>query len=180
MRGTVSAGLTGLLLLAAVAAGAQPMPGMPAKQGEPVEHGTRRAGGLEVTLLSAPPLSADEIQRMMSGMGGAGGKPGMGAMPGTGGPMRGMPGPGGLGTAEPPTHWIGVVVRDVRTDRVVPDLDVTLTARKGGLSRAVKLMPMPGSYGANLSLPEKGRYSVIVTLVRVGARHTVDFEFDSR
>jgi len=153
---------------------------MRGNQGEPVEHGTKRVGGLEVTLLSAAPLSAEDLERMMSGMGGSGGMPATGGMSGMGGPMRGMPGAGGMGTAERPTHWIGVVVRDVKTDRMVPDLDVTLTARKGGLSRAVKLMPMPGSYGANLGLPEKGRYTVTVTLVRAGARHTVDFEFDSR
>ena len=50
MRERVSAGLSGLPLLAAVGAGAaQPMPGMPGNQGEPVEHGTKQVGGLEVT-----------------------------------------------------------------------------------------------------------------------------------
>lgn len=92
----------------------------PAGRG-PTAHGTKQADGLEVTLISVPPLSPEEMQRMMPGMGGMGGMQGMGSM------MRGMPGMGG-GEA-PPTHWIGVLVRDLKDDRVVRGLPITLTAR---------------------------------------------------
>lgn len=140
---------------------------------EPTEIGTKQAGGLEITLLSASPLSAEEIQRMMPGMGGMGGMRGMGSM------MRGMPGMGGMAGAEAePTHWIGVIVRDLKDDRVVPGLQITLAAQKGGVTRAVTLMPMRASYGANISLPEKGRYTVTVTIAQSGQPLSVDFEFD--
>lgn len=149
---------------------------------EPTEHGTKRAQGLEVTLLSAAPLSPADMQRMMSGMGGTGGMGGMAGqsgMQGMGGMMRGMPGMGGMGAGEAqPTHWIGVIVRDMRGGRVVPDLDVSLAVRKGAVTRTVKLMPMPGSYGANIGLPEKGRYSVLVAIARPGDPLNVAFDLD--
>lgn len=127
----------------------------------PIEHGVKQAGGLEVTLLSAPPLSPAEMRQTMPGMGG----------------MAGMQGMGGMGGgAAQPTHWIGVIVRDVKEDRVVPDLKIALTAQKGGLAQTVMLMPMPGSYGANVSLPEKGRYTVTVTITRSGQPLNVAFE----
>ncbi len=139
----------------------------------PTEHGMKQADGLEVTLLSAPPLSAEQMQKMMPGMGGMGGMPGMGGM------MQGMPQMGGMGGAEvPPTHWIGVIVRDMKDDRVVADLPITLTARKAEITRTVKLMPMPGSYGANISLPEKGRYMMTVTITRAGQPAQITFGFD--
>lgn len=137
---------------------------------EPTEHGMKQVGGLEITLLSRPPLSAAETQQTM---------PGMGGMQGMGGMMRGMPGMGGMGGGEAePTHWIGVVVRDVNDDRAMPDLQVTLTAQRGRLTRTVRLMAMPGSYGAHIGLPEKGRYAVIVTIARPGQPVQVAFEFD--
>lgn len=147
---------------------------------DPTEHGTKQAGGLEVTLLSSLPLSPDEMRRMMPSMGGTGRMQGTGGMmPGMQGMMRGMSGMGGMGRAEaPPTHWIGVIVRDLTDGKVAPDLHVTLTAQKGGLTRTVALMPMPGSYGTNISLPEKGRYTVMVTIDRPGQSVRVAFEFD--
>lgn len=86
---------------------------------------------------------------------------------------------GGMGGAEAkPTHWIGVVVRDLKDDRVVSDLDVTLTAQKGSLTRTVKLMPMPGSHGTHIGLPEKGRYTVTVVIARPANPVKVAFELD--
>lgn len=144
---------------------APPAKTQPPKTSEPTEHGTKQAGGLEVALVSAPPLSPEEMQRMMRGMGGG--------MQGMGGMMSGQ----GQGA---PTHWIGVIVRDVKDDRAMQDLDITLTAKKGGLVRTAKLMPMPGSYGANISLPEKGRYTVTVTIARPGQPVSVAFPFDHK
>lgn len=154
----------------------------PPRTSEPTEHGMKQAGGLEVTLLSAPPLSPEEMQRMMPGT--SGGMQGMGGMPGgTMGGMMGGKGMGGMMSGQgqgAPTHWIGVVVRDVKDDRAVRDLDITLVATKGGLMRTAKLMPMPGSYGANISLPEKGRYTVTITITvaRPGQPVSVAFPFD--
>lgn len=202
MKGKLAAGLAGLLVLGAAGAGAaqgtrgpvmpQPtgemmqmcaqmmaqmggMGGMapqpqPPEGREPTEHGTKQAGGLAVTLLSAPPLSPEAMQRMM---------PGMGGMQGMGGMMRGMPGMGGMGETEArPTHWIGVVVRDLKDSRVVQGLSITLTAQKGSEARTVTLMPMPGSYGANISLPEKGRYAVTAIIARPGQPVDLAFDFE--
>lgn len=139
----------------------------------PTEHGTKQVGGLEVTLLSASPLSPEEVQQMMPGMGGMGGMQGMGGM------MRGMPGMGGMGGAEaPPTHWIGVIVWDLKDDRAAPSLPITLTAQKGGLTRTVTLMAMRGSYGANINLPEKGHYTATVSIARPGQPVSVVFDFE--
>jgi len=146
------------------------LPAVAAAQ-EPTVHGTTQVGGLEVTLLSSAPLSPQEMQKAMPGMGGMGGMERMQEM------MRGMPGMGG--TEAQLTHWIGVVVRDLKDDRVVQGLDITLTAQKGMLTRTAKLMPMPGSYGANIGLPEKGRYTVTVTVARPGQPLTVPFEFEN-
>jgi len=154
----------------------------PPKTSEPTEHGMKQAGGLAVTLLSAPPLSPEEMQRMMPGM--SGGMQGMGGMPGGNlGGMMGGKGMGGMMSGQgqgAPTDWIGVVVRDVKDDRAVQDLDITLVATKGGLTRTAKLMPMPGSYGANISLPEKGRYTVTITVARPGQPVSVAFPFDHK
>jgi hypothetical protein len=149
---------------------------------EPIEHGTKQADGLEITLLSRPPLSPAEMQQPTPGMGGMGGMQGMGGMmrgmQGMEG-VRGMPGTGSMGGgAAQPTHWIGVVVRDLRDDRVLQNLQVALSARKGGVTRTVQLMPMPGSYGAHISLPEKGRYNVLVGISRPGRPLNVAFELN--
>jgi len=187
----LAAVLVGLMMVGTVGTGlAQPMKGMERMKGmgpkagvasrspedrEPTEHGTKQADGLEVTLVSAPPLSPAEMQRMMPGMGG------MGSMQGRGGMMRDMPGMGGMaGAGVKPTHWIGVIVSNVKEGRVVPDLQITLTARKGELTWTVSLMPMPGSYGANISLPEKGRYTVTVTVAHPERPVSVAFDFEYR
>lgn len=139
---------------------------------EPTEHGSKRAGGLEVTLLTAPPLSPAQMQKFMPGMGGMRqGRQGMKAI------MRGRGSMAGMGQAQP-THWIGVIVRDLKDDRVVQNLPISLTVMKGGVIRAVELIPMPGSYGANVSLPEKGRYIVTVTIARSAQPLAVAFELN--
>lgn len=133
--------------------------GTTVQMAEPTEHGTRTVGGLEVTLLTAPPLTQEQMAKMMPGMG----------------PMGGMPAMPSMG---PVTHWIGVIVHSLKDGRVVPDLQITLTAQKRRLSRTVTLMPMPGSYGANISLPEKGRYKVTVSIALPGQPLSVAFDFD--
>ncbi len=140
---------------------------------EATEVGSQRSDDLEVTLLFAPPLSPSEMQRMMRGMGGMGGMQGPSGMQGMKGMMGGMPSMGGGESRA--THYIGVVVRDVKADRIVQGLDVTLATVKDGVTRIVKLMP--GSYGANISLPEKGIYVVTVTIARPGRPVAVAFEF---
>lgn len=110
------------------------------------EIGEKKAGGLEVTLVSAPPRSMEEMKKMMNQMG-----PEMKKMMRQG--MKGM---------EEPTHWLGVVILNSKTKKFVPDLKVTLTA-KGPVTQNVDLMPMPGSYAQNISLPS-GRYDILVTI----------------
>ncbi|MBI3635462.1 MAG: hypothetical protein HY216_04485 [Candidatus Rokubacteria bacterium] len=172
------------MILGIVAAGARGQ--MMAPAGEPVEHGTKRAGDREVTLLTAPPLSPEQIRQHMPGMEsmqGKGGMQGMGGMQGQPGVqgMGGMRGMGGMGAGGgKPTHWIGVIVRDAKDGGVVPNADVTLTAKKGDLTRTMKLMPMPGSYGANISLPEKGRYAVTVRVTDGGRAQNAAFDLDYR
>ncbi len=178
MRRKLAIGLAGLMLAGAVGPGlAQPAEGpvaprtqargpmvaqmgmggvMPETPPGVREHGTKQAGGFEVTLLSSPPLSPEEMQRTMPGMGGMQGM------------MRGMEGMGG-----PPTHWVGVVVRDA-AGRIVKGLSITLTV----LDRTVRLMPMPGSYGAHISLLQKGSYTVTVTIARRVVPLTLAFDFE--
>lgn len=190
---TLIAGFAGFLLFGAAATGlAQPLKGdegmqacirmmaqmggmapepkaQPPGEREPTVHGTKQVDGLEVTLLSALPLSPEEMQKLM---------PGMGSMQGMQQMMRGMP---GMGPAEgQPTHWIGVIVRDVKDDRVVQGLEITLTPRRDNVAQGVTLMPMPGSYGANISLPEKGRYTVTVTIAQPEKPLSTVFEFDNK
>ncbi len=173
MRRMASGALATLVILGVFTAGARGQMMPPAR--EPVEHGTMRAGDLEVTLLTAPPISPEQIRQHMPAMGTMQGKGGMQGMGGMRGPM------GSLGGADgPPTHWIGVIVRNAKDDGVVPNADVTLTAKKGEVTRTVKLMPMPGSYGANINLPEKGRYAVTVRVVDGGRAHNAAFDLDYR
>ncbi len=168
---TLRMSCSGLVLLMTVGSSMAQMGGMvapPSAQPQPTEHGTKRVDGLEVTLLTAPPLSSAQMQQMMRN---GGGMKGMGGMMGGQQGMAGMP--GGV-----PTHWIGVIVRDLNDDRAVQDAAVTLTAKKDGVTRTVKLMPMPGSYGANVTLPERGRYTVTVIIGQGGQRREVAFPFD--
>ncbi|MBI3120650.1 MAG: hypothetical protein HYZ03_00030, partial [candidate division NC10 bacterium] len=98
--------------------------GTTVQMAEPTEHGTRTVGGLEVTLLTAPPLTQEQMAKMMPGMmQGMGGMQGMGAMAGQ------------------PTHWIGIVLRDANSDAVVRNLPISLTARKDQWMQTVNLMP---------------------------------------
>ncbi len=160
--------MAGLLAVASAGALAQ----------EATEVGSQRSDDLEITLLSAPPLLPSEMERMMRGMGGMGGMQAPSGMQGMKGMKGGMPSMGGMGGGEgQATHYIGVIVRDVKADRIVQGLDVTLATVKDGVTRIVKLMPMPGSYGANISLPEKGIYVVTVTIARPGRPVAVAFEF---
>ena len=105
------------------------------------EIGKKVSGGLEVTLLSAPPLTQAETKKTMMGTGGMG--------------MMEMP-------SEPATHYLGVIIRNQKTQKVISDLKVTLTA-KGPVTRKAELMSMPGSYAQNISLPP-GRYDIIVKI----------------
>lgn len=112
----------------------------PQSQGAQIKEIAKKvSGGLEVTLISAPPLSQEELKKL--GMGGMG--------------MMEMP-------SEPATHYLGVIIRNQKNQKVIPDLKVTLTA-KGSVARRVELMSMPGSYAQNISLP-RGRYEIIVKI----------------
>ncbi len=173
MRRMASGALATVMILGIFTAGARGQ--MPPPSGEPVAHGTKRAGDLEVTLLTAPPLSPEQIRQHMPGMGTMQGKGGMQGMGGMRGPMGSMGGANGT-----PTHWIGVIIRDTKDGAVVPNADVTLTAKQGNLTRTVKLMPMPGSYGANITLSEKGRYAVTVRVADGGRAHNAVFDLEYR
>lgn len=123
------------------------------------EIGEKKAGGLEVTLVSTPPRSQEEMEKMMEQMG----QTEMQKMMKQKG-MEGMKGMGGMMNmpSEPATHWLGVVILDSKTKKFVPNLKVNLTA-KGPVTRKVDLMSMPGSYAQNISLPS-GKYDIIVKI----------------
>lgn len=121
------------------------------------ELGSKTSGGLEITLVSAPPRSQEEMKEMMKQMGqkemqNMMKEKGMGGVMGMGGMME-IP-------SEPATHWLGVIVLDSKTKKFVPNLKVSLTA-KGKVTRKVDLMSMPGSYAQNISLPS-GKYDITV------------------
>jgi len=134
------------------------------------EIGTKTSGGLEVTLISAPPRSQARMEEMMKQMGKAEMKEMMKqkAMEG----MMGMP-------SEPATHWLGAIVLDRKTKKFVPNLKVTLTA-KGPGTRKVELMSMPGSYAQNISLPT-GQYEILVRIdFPKGERKPVEVRFQMK
>ncbi len=153
---------------------------------EPTEHGTKTVSGLEITLLAAPPLSPGQMAKMMpempQGMGemkGMGPMGGMQQMPPMGPMKKGMGSMQGMGPmGGQPTHWIGVIVRDAKTDAAVRDLPITLTARKGQWTQTVNLMPMPGSYGANITLPGRGTYEVTVKVNRAAPEASAEASYD--
>ena len=149
---------------------------------EPTEHGTKTVGGLEITLVAAPPLSQEQMAKMMPGMGemkGMGPMGGMQQMPPMGPMKKGMAPMKGMGPmGSQPTHWIGVIVRDAKTDAAVQNLPITLTARKGQWIQTVNLMPMPGSYGANITLPEKGTYDIAVKVNRAAPGKPVEASYN--
>lgn len=117
------------------------------------EIGKKTSGGLEITLVSAPPRTQEETKKMMEQMGQTGMKEMM-KEKGMGDTME-MP-------SEPATHWLGVIVLNSKTQRFVPNLKVTIMAT-GPVTRNVELMSMPGSYAQNISLPS-GRYDIIVRI----------------
>lgn len=142
--------------------------GQMGQMAEPTEHGTKTVGGLEITLLTAPPLAQAQMAKMM---------PGMSEMKGMGrmGGMQQAPSMAAMGGQ--PTHWIGVVVRDLKDDRVMPGLEITLIAQKGGWTRNVTLMPMPGSYGSNITLLSRASYEIRARISPPG-RPPVEAGFD--
>ncbi len=117
------------------------------------EIGKKTSGGLEINLVSAPPRSQEEMKKMMQQMGQT--------------EMQKMMKEKGMGDmmempSQPATHWLGVIVLNSKTQRFVPNLKVTLTA-KGPVTRNLELMSMPGSYAQNISLPS-GQYEIIVSI----------------
>jgi hypothetical protein len=122
-----------------------------AERAEVKEIGKKASGGLEITLVSAPPQTGEEMKKMMEQMGQTKMQKMM-KQKEMGG-MMDMP-------SEPATHWLGVIILDSKTKKFIPDLKVTLTA-KGPITRKVDLMPMPGSYAQNISLPP-GKYDIAV------------------
>ncbi len=165
--------------------GGQPR-GPMGQMAEPTEHGTKTVSDLEITLLAAPPLSPGQMAKMMpempQGMGemkGMGPMGGMQQMPPMGPMKKGMGSMQGMGPmGGQPTHWIGVIVRDAKTDAAVRDLPITLTARKGQWTQTVNLMPMPGSYGANITLPGRGTYEVTVKINRAAPEASAEASYD--
>lgn len=107
------------------------------------EIGKKIAGRIEVTLIADRPRTQAELKEMMRQMG-------MGMMG-----MVEMP-------SEPATHYLGVIIRNQKTQKVIPNLKVTLTA-KGPVTRKIELMSMPGSYAQNISLAP-GKYDIIVRI----------------
>lgn len=130
---------------------------------EVAEVETKTVKGLEVTLVVAPPLSPEEMARWMGGMG-------MEEM------MPGMP---GMRPMMPkPTHYMGAIVRDGKTGRVLQGLKVMLEAQSGDAVVERPLMAMPGSYAHNIALPKKGRYIVVVRVERPVPAEPVEVSFD--
>lgn len=129
-----------------------------ASRPETKEVATKKVDGLEVTLLAAPPMGPEEMAKRM---------PGMMAMPEMG-PMPGMK----------PTHWLGVIITDMKTGRAVQGLSITLTAKAKGVARERKLIGMPGSYANNISLPARGGYRVLVKIAGAPLKQAVEVSFD--
>ena len=124
---------------------------------ETKEIATKKADGLEVTLLAGPPMSPEEMAKRM---------PGMMTMPGTE-PMPGMK----------PTHWLGVIITDTKTGRAVQGLSVTLTAKGKGVTAQSKLIGMPGSYANNISLPATGTYKVLIKIAGPPLKQPLEVSF---
>lgn len=122
------------------------------------EIATKKVDGLEVTLIAAPPISAEEMAKRM---------PGMMTMPGMG-PVPGMK----------PTHWLGVIITDTKTGEAMKGLSVTLTAKGKGVTTQRKLIGMPGSYANNVSLPAGGAYKVLIKVARPPLKQPLEVLFD--
>lgn len=125
---------------------------------ETKEIATKKADGLEVTLLAGPPMSPEEMAKRM---------PGMMTMPG----MEPMPG-------MKPTHWLGVIITDARTGNVLKDLQVELTAKRRDDVRRRQLIAMPGSYANNISLPAVGAYKVLIKIADSSFKQPLEVPFD--
>lgn len=125
---------------------------------ETKEIATKKADGLEVTLLAGPPMSPEEMAKRM---------PGMMTMPG----MEPMPG-------MKPTHWLGVIITDARTGNVLKDLQVELTAKRRDDVRRRQLIAMPGSYANNISLRAVGAYKVLIKIADPSFKQPLEVPFD--
>lgn len=125
---------------------------------ETKEIATKKADGLEVTLLAGPPMSPEEMAKRM---------PGMMTMPG----MEPMPG-------MKPTHWLGVIITDARTGNVLKDLQVELTAKRRDDVRRRQLIAMPGSYANNISLLAVGAYKVLIKIADPSFKQPLEVPFD--
>lgn len=129
-----------------------------AQQHGPQEIASKKADGLEVTLIAAPPIGPEEMAKRM---------PGMMAMPGMD-PTPGMT----------PTHWLGVIIVDLNTGQAVKGLSVTLAAKGKGVTRERELIGMPGSYANNISLPARGAYEILVKIAGPPLKQALEALFD--
>lgn len=121
-------------------------------------EGSQRVG---TALIESMDLEIEMVMEPVAKMVMLGGKPAGTAMH-QGGQGGGHGGPAMAGPRM--THHLELLVSDVNTRQFVPYLPVTATVRGDGGAFAVKLHPMLGMgglhYGANISLPAKGRYEI--------------------
>lgn len=125
---------------------------------EVVELGTKTVQGLEVTCLVRPPLSRKEMAEMMRRMG-------------MGGLME-------MGAMAKPTHYMSVIITEARTGKVVQDLTVSVKAEGAARTQPVMLWTMPGMYGKGVTLPRKGRYTILIKIEGTSLKKPVEVPFD--
>jgi hypothetical protein len=125
---------------------------------EVTELGTKTVRGLEVICLVRPPLSREEMAEMMRRMG----------MGGTMG-MEGM---------VKPTHYMSVIITEARTGKVVQDLTVSVKAEGAARTQPVTLWTMPGMYGKGVTLPRKGRYTILIKAEGPSLKKPAEVHFD--
>jgi hypothetical protein len=77
-----------------------------------------------------------------------------------------------------PTHYLGVIITDQKTGRVVKGLSVTLIAKGQGVVRKRNLITMPGSYADNISLPAKGTYRITIKIEGLPLKKPLEVPFD--
>jgi hypothetical protein len=136
--------------------------------GEVREVGTATVAGMQITFIAGPAPTAEEMQIARERMGKMMGKEG----------MAGMQKKGGMAPMRKPTHRLGAIVTDARTGRKIPNLSVTLTATGPGGSTRVLLTEMPGSYGGPVTLSQKGRYAILITVEGPALKEPVEVPFD--
>ncbi len=137
------------------------LPLTPWAQAEEVQElGTKVVQGLEVTCVVRPPLSPAQMTEMMRKMG-------MGGMMG----MQGMPMPR-------PTHYMGVIVKDAKTGKVMQGLTISLKAEGAARTQPVRLWAMPGSYAKGVVLPRKGPYTILFTIEGPMLKTPVEVSFN--